>query len=133
MKRIFDAHTTFRRLRNRYRLVIINDDTYEEVVALRLTRMSVYVTFSTIFVVLVGLTVALITFTNLKYYLPGYGTQMQRKELIQYKTRIDSLEKSMQYKDQYLEHLKLVLSGNVKASSLDTVTLEIPEVETSLQ
>ncbi|MFN4284754.1 MAG: hypothetical protein ACK4E8_02200 [Lacibacter sp.] len=133
MKRIFDANTTIRRLRNRYRLVIINDDTYEEVVTLRLTRMSVYVTFSTIFVVLVGLTVALITFTNLKYYLPGYGTQAQRKELIQYKTRIDSLEKAMQYKDQYLEHLKLVLSGNVKPSALDTVPLEIPEVETSLQ
>lgn len=133
MKRIFDANTTIRRLRNRYRLVIINDDTYEEVVTLRLTRMSVYVTFSTIFVVLVGLTVALITFTNLKYYLPGYGTQAQRKELIQYKTRIDSLEKAMQYKDQYLEHLKLVLSGNVKPTALDTVPLEIPEVETSLQ
>ena len=133
MKSVFDANTTIQRLRNRYRLVIINDDTYEEVVTLRLTRMSVYVTFSTIFVVLIGLTVALITFTNLKYYLPGYGTQMQRKELIQYKIRIDSLERSMQYKDQYLDHLKLVLSGNVKSSSLDTVTLETPEVETSLQ
>lgn len=133
MKRIFDANTTIQRLRNRYRLVIINDDTFEEVVTLRLTRMSVYVTFSTIFVVLVGLTVALITFTNLKYYLPGYGTQMQRKELIQYKMRIDSLEKSTQYKDQYLEHLKQVLSGNAKAATLDTVLLEIPEVETTLQ
>ncbi|HMO32498.1 MAG TPA: hypothetical protein PKE07_05825 [Lacibacter sp.] len=131
MARVFDANNTLKRLRNRYRLVIMNDDTYEEVVTFKLTRMSVYVTFSTIFVLLVGLTVALITFTNLKYYLPGYGTQSQRKELIFYKTRIDSLEKSMQYKDQYLEHLRQVLSGNLKTTTLDTVTLETPELEQS--
>ncbi len=129
MARLFDATDTIKRLRNRYRLVIMNDDTFEEVITFKLTRLSVYVTFSTIFVLLVGLTVALITFTNLKYYLPGYGTQSQRRELIQYKARIDSLEKSMQFKDQYLENLKKVLSGNMKSTALDTATLEIPEFE----
>jgi hypothetical protein len=73
----------------------------------------------------------LITFTNLKYYLPGYGTQSQRKELILYKTKIDSLEKAMYYKDQYLDNLKKVLSGDMNA--LDTATLEIPQVEKSTQ
>ena len=108
----------------------MNDDTFEEVVTFKLSRMSVYITFSTFFVLLVGLTVALITFTNLKYYLPGYGTQSQRKELILYKTKIDSLEKEMLYKDQYLDNLKKVLSGDVK-SNRDTITLTIPEVEKS--
>lgn len=131
MARLFDPNSTLKRLRNRYRLVIMNDDTYEEVVTFKLSRLSVYVTFSTMFVLLVGLTVALITFTNLKYYLPGYGTQSQRKELILYKTKIDSLEKAMQYKDQYLDNLKKVLSGDIKA--LDTATLEIPQVEKSTQ
>ena len=68
-----DAGDTFQRLRNRYRLVVMNDDTYEEVVTFRLSRMSVYIMLSTIFVLLVGLTVALIVFTPLKYYIPGYG------------------------------------------------------------
>jgi hypothetical protein len=81
------------------------------------------------FVLLVGLTVALITFTNLKYYLPGYGSQSQRKELILYKTKIDSLERAMQYKDQYLDNLKKVLSGDI--NTLDTTTLTIPELEKS--
>lgn len=130
MARLFDADNTLKRLRNRYRLVVMNDDTYEEVVTFKLSRMSVYITFSTIFVLLVGLTVALITFTNLKYYLPGYGTQSQRKELILYKTKIDSLEKAMLYKDQYLENLKKVLSGDIKTTR-DTTTLTIPEVEKS--
>lgn len=132
MARLFDADSTLKRLRNRYRLVVMNDDTYEEVVTFKLSRLSVYITMSTIFVLLVGLTVALITFTNLKYYLPGYGTQTQRKELIQYKTKIDSLERSMQYKDQYLENLKKVLSGDLK-NMPDTATLEIPEVEQTRQ
>ena len=130
MARLFDADNTLKRLRNRYRLVVMNDDTYEEVVTFKLSRLSVYITFSTIFVLLVGLTVALITFTNLKYYLPGYGTQSQRKELILYKTKIDSLEKAMLYKDQYLDNLKKVLSGDIKTSR-DTATLTIPEVEKS--
>jgi predicted PurR-regulated permease PerM len=130
MAKLFDADTTLKRLRNRYRLVVMNDDTYEEVVTFKLSRLSVYITLSTIFVLLVGLTVALISFTNLKYYLPGYGTQSQRKELMLYKTRIDSLERGSLQKDLYLESLKKVLSGNVN-SVIDTMPLKIPEVEKS--
>ena len=55
-----DAGSTLKRLRNRYRLVVMNDDTYEEVVTFKLSRLSVYVMLSTVFVLLVGLTVALI-------------------------------------------------------------------------
>jgi len=132
MARLIDADSTLKRLRNRYRLVVMNDDTYEEVVTFKLSRLSVYITLSTIFVLLVGLTVALITFTNLKYYLPGYGTQSQRKELILYKTKIDSLEKASSQKDTYLESLKKVLSGDAK-TTIDTATLKIPEVEKSTQ
>ena len=129
MARLIDADSTLKRLRNRYRLVVMNDDTYEEVVTFKLSRLSVYITLSTIFVLLVGLTVALITFTNLKYYLPGYGTQSQR---ILYKTKIDSLEKASIQKDMYLESLKKGLSGDVKTTK-DTATLKIPEVEKSTQ
>jgi hypothetical protein len=130
MSRLFPNTDTFKRLRNRYRLVIINDDTFEEIVKFKLTRMSVYVSFSMIFVMLVGLTVALITFTNLKYYLPGYGTQSQRKELIYYKKTIDSLEQSVKNKEVYLNHLKQVLAGDMKAlSQLDTSLIEVPEYE----
>ena len=66
-----DANTTLKRLRNRYRLVVMNDDTYEEVVTFKLSRLSVYVVLSSIFVILVTFTVALIVFTPLKQYVPG--------------------------------------------------------------
>ncbi len=124
----FDANSTFRRLRNRYRLVIMNDDTYEEVVTFKLSRLSVYVTLSTIFVLVTGLTVALIVFTPLKLYIPGYGDVNATRELRELKMKTDSLERSMKYKDQYLVNLQNVLQGNVPLN-IDTTTLEIQEVE----
>ena len=123
-----DAGTTLKRLRNRYRLVIMNDDTYEEVVTFRLSRMSVYIAFSTIFVLLVGLTVALIVFTPLKYYIPGYGSASIGREYRQLKYVTDSLEKQVQYQDRYISDLKKVLSGDM-AVTLDTTKLDVPRDE----
>ncbi len=47
-----DANNTFKRLRNHYRLVVMNEDTYEEVVKFKLSRLSVYIVLSTTFVLL---------------------------------------------------------------------------------
>ena len=124
----FDANSTLKRLQNRYRLVVMNDDTYEEVVTFKLSRLSVYIALSTIFVLLTGLTVALIVFTPLRLYIPGYGEVNATKELRELKMRTDSLEQSVRYKDQYLNNLKSVLQGNVNVN-LDTTTLAIPKTE----
>lgn len=123
-----DAGNTLQRLRNRYRLVIMNDDTYEEVVTFRLSRMSVYVMLSTIFVLLVGLTVALIVFTPLKYYIPGYGDVRVDREYRQLKYVTDSLEKQLSYQSQYIDGLKKVLAGNTDVR-LDTTQLVVPRTE----
>lgn len=128
MAKLFDADSTLKRLRNRYRLVVMNDDTYEEVVTFKLSRMSVYVLLSTIFVVLTGLTVALIVFTPLKLYIPGYGDVNNTRELRELKMRTDSLEQSARYKDQYLQSLKSVLQGNASVK-LDTTALNMPAPE----
>ncbi|MFN3298807.1 MAG: hypothetical protein ACK41Z_01295 [Sediminibacterium sp.] len=121
---------TFKRLRNTYRLVIMNDDTYEEMVAFRLSRLSVYIGLSTVFVLLVGFTIALIAFSPLKYYIPGYGTKESRAALQVLKIRTDSLENEIRYKEQYLEGIKKVLAGD-KPATLDTVPLALPKVEAS--
>ena len=123
---ILDDNNTFKRRSNTYRLVIMNDDTYDEVVAFRLSRTSVYVGFSVSFILLVGLTIALIAFTPLKYYIPGYGTKESQTALQLLKIRTDSLEQTLHYKEQYLEGIKKVLSeGNAK--QLDTIPLKLPE------
>ena len=121
-----DTSSTLKRLQNRYRLVVMNDDTYEEVVTFKLSRLSVYIAMSTVFVLLISFTVALIVFTPLKYYIPGYGNRQSKTELQVLKIRTDSLEQSMKYKDQYLNNLKKILSGGIP-NKLDTVALAIPK------
>ena len=124
----FDANSTLKRLQNRYRLVVMNDDTYEEVVTFKLSRMSVYITLSTIFVLLTSLTVALIVFTPLRLYIPGYGDINATKELRELKVKTDSLEQAVRYKEQYLDNIKNVLQGNVPLK-LDTTKVEVPKSE----
>lgn len=126
-----DAGSTLKRLQNRYRLVVMNDDTYEEVVTFKLSRMSVYVMLSTIFVLLVGLTVALIVFTPLKYYIPGSNTDYKSaSELRQLKYRVDEAEKQNLYKAQYIDGLKNALGGN-SSLQLDTTKILLPKDDIS--
>jgi hypothetical protein len=123
-----DAGTTLKRLRNRYRLVVMNDDTYEEVVTFKLSRFSVYVMLSSIFVLLVGLTVALIVFTPVKYYIPGYGSAKADREYRQLKYVTDSLDKQLSYQTQYINSLKKVFSGDSEMK-LDTTRIQVPKEE----
>lgn len=124
----FDANSTLKRLQNRYRLVVMNDDTYEEVVTFKLSRLSVYIVLSTIFVLLTGLTVALIVFTPLRMYIPGYGDVNATTELRELKLKVDSLEEVMNNEDSYLKSVQDVLQGNVTVN-LDTTLLNIPPAE----
>jgi hypothetical protein len=130
MAKLIDTKATLQRLRNRYRLVIMNDDTYEEVATFKLNRLSVYIALCTVFVVLVGLTVALIVFTPLKYYIPGYGDQAERRLMINMKIRADSLEQQLRYRDAYWDNVKKVLNGEAPGN-IDTTTLAIPNLEKS--
>lgn len=124
----FNANSTLKRLQNRYRLVVMNDDTYEEVVTFKLSRMSVYIALSTIFVLLTGLTVALIVFTPLRLYIPGYGDVNATKELRELKVKTDSLEQAVRYREQYLDNLRNVLQGNAPLK-LDTNAIDVPRPE----
>jgi hypothetical protein len=128
MSAVSGKQSRFKRLTNRYRLVIMNDHTYEEVVTFKLTRLSVYVVSCFVFVMLVGLTTALIVFTPMKYYIPGYGSQSERKELARLKLKADELEKQMHYREAYWENVKNILQGKT-ALSLDTTSISIPDME----
>ncbi|HPH23859.1 MAG TPA: hypothetical protein PLW32_08260 [Chitinophagaceae bacterium] len=125
-----NTENTLKRLRNRYRLVVMNDDTYEELVTFKLSRLSVYIGVSTMMVVVIGFTIALIAFTPLKYYIPGYGTRQSRADLQLLKMRTDSLEQSIKMKDQYLESVKKVLNGTTPTQR-DTVPIQVERKEIS--
>jgi len=125
-----ENEATVKRRQNRYRLVVMNDDTYEEVVTFKLSRFSVYVLMSTIFVVLIGLTVALIVFTPLKYYIPGYDDLKIGRDYRELKYRTDSLEQQVNYQARYIDGLKKVLKGDVSVK-LDTTKINLPKEDYS--
>lgn len=116
-----------KRLRNRYKLIIINEDTFEEVVSFKLTRLSVYIAMSATFILMVSLTTTLIIFTPLKYYLPGvgYGNVRQLKEYQNLKIRTDSMERSLVQQQQYLDNIEKII--NNKVPKLDTTLLPVPK------
>ena len=84
-----DIDNTFKRTSNTYRLVVMNDDTFDEVVAFRISRRSVYLGISISFILLVGLTIGIIAFTPLKYYIPGYGTKEKAEKTIKIINKLD--------------------------------------------
>ena len=122
-----DVNHTLKRLRSHYRLVIMNEDTFEEVIKFKLTRMSVYIVFSTIFILMIGLTASLIICTPLKYYLPGteMGNANQVKEFRSLKIRTDSMEQALKHQDDYLKNIQKVLQG--KITPQDTNKLPLPK------
>ena len=83
----------------------------------------------TIFVVLVGLTVALIVFTPLRYYIPGFGADYRAdREFRQMKYKSDSLERELKIQEQFRESLQKVLRGDV-TTKLDTTQIAVPKEE----
>jgi hypothetical protein len=127
MSKISD-NTTLKRLRNHYRLVIMNDDTFEEVIKFRLTRISVYIAMSTVFLLLVSLTVALLVLTPLKFYIPGYGKKENKTELQLLKMRTDSLQQALEYNQQYLDGIKKALGADNEQRDTTTLKVSKPDV-----
>jgi hypothetical protein len=123
------GNTSLKRLRSRYRLVVMNEDTYDEVVAFKLTRLSVYIALSTLFVILVGITVALIAFTPLKLYIPGYGEAQKAREYEVLKMKADSIELNLIKKQEYIDNIEKVLKGDIVPR--DTTLLKLKNAEKS--
>lgn len=105
----------------------MNDDSFEEVITFKLSRISVYITLSVIFIVMVLFTTILLAFTPLKYYIPGYGNKRSKTELQILKIKTDSLEMALKNKEQYLDGLKKVLTGNTPTIK-DTSVLKIENI-----
>jgi hypothetical protein len=124
-------NNTLKKLRHHYRLVIMNEDTFEEVIKFKLTRISVYIAMSSIFILLVGLTSALFVFTPLKYYLPGtgVGSTKQVREYRALKAKTDALEKELQNQQQFISNMQKVLKG--ENLPRDTNTLHLPTTDTT--
>lgn len=102
-----------KKLLHKYRLIILNEDTFEERFAIKLTRLNVFVLISISAVFLVAITTILIAFTPLREYIPGYSSTSLKRKATQLSYKTDSLQQALIINDQYLESIKRVLKGDV--------------------
>jgi murein DD-endopeptidase MepM/ murein hydrolase activator NlpD len=110
------------KIRNRYRLVVMNDDTFEEQFSLKLTPLNTVVLVGLVSILMIVLTVSLIAFTPLREYIPGYGTEINtRQELINLALKVDSLQYELSLRTAAMDNLKNIISGNISDDSTKNV------------
>lgn len=100
-----------RKLRDKYKLVILNDETYEEKLSFKLSRLNVFVATGTLAILLVIITTIIIAFTPLREYIPGYTDVSLYEQLYRIEELTDSLEADARQKSLFLENLRIVLGG----------------------
>ena len=98
-------------LRNKYRLVILNDDSFAEKFSLRLSPLGIIILFGSITIIMTTFVISIIAFTSLREYIPGYGNVNDRKDIISLNLKADSLENTLKSRDWYINNLLNVFSG----------------------
>ena len=118
--------TRVQRWRNKFRFVILNDDTFEELLTLKLSPLNIFV-FSVVTIVsTIALTTTVIAFTPLKELIPGYASSKLRREAIELALTTDSLTAAIDRNERYIQGVQRILQGEV----IDTVLQEL-ETDTS--
>jgi hypothetical protein len=108
----------YKNLKHKYRLVIYNETTFETEYNLFLSKLNVILLFSTFLLAGMILSICLISFTSVKYYLPGFGEEAVRKQLREVMTETEELRKRAKQNDLWVENVKQVLSGKIPASKI---------------
>lgn len=114
-----------RRIRDQYRLVILNEETLEERLSFKLSRLNVFIAIGLLSIILVLITTYIIAFTPLKEYIPGYTDVTLQRRIYELQLRSDSIAFAMRAQETYLENLKKVLGGDLpderEMTPVDTV------------
>lgn len=100
-----------KKLLHKYRLVVLNEDTFEERFAMKLTRLNVFIFGSLFALLLIGFTTIFIAFTPIREYIPGYTSPTLQKQAIALERKTDSLLSVTKMNERYMKSIKDVLSG----------------------
>jgi len=104
-----------RNWRDKYRFSISNDTTFEEVWRVRLTQYNAFLLVTFLVLFLIGATVSLIAFTNIREFIPGYPDVTMRRNILMSAIRLDSLEREIELRDKYFANLNSIIRGEKPA------------------
>lgn len=114
-----DGRSLMEKLRDKYRLVIQNDETFEEVASLKLSPLSVYVAISSLIVGTAILVTLLIIWTPLKRYIPGYGDFTRDSEVAELTAKVKNLEDEIQATRNYADNIRNIINGDYSKMTKD--------------
>ncbi len=102
-----------RKLTDKYRLVVLNENTFEERFALKLSRLNVFLFGSIFSVFLIVGTIVLIAFTPIKEYIPGYSSTQLKTDATRLTFKSDSLETKLAVLENYFRGIAPILTGEI--------------------
>lgn len=106
------------KLTNKYRLVVLNENTFEERFSLKLSRLNIYIFGGLFSVTLISATIILIAFTPLKEYIPGYSSTQLQKDAKKLTVDSDSLKNRLAMLENYTNSIKSVLTGELTSDAI---------------
>lgn len=117
-KRNTNKLSFWKRIRFKYKLSFINENTLEEVWSFRLSQLSVFISLGVFAFSLVAFTALIIIMTPIRNYLPGYLDVEVRKEIVQNALRADSLGRMIEIQNLYLKNVTGIISGTIELDSI---------------
>ncbi len=97
--------------RDKYRFTIRNDHTFEEVWRVVMTRYNAFLVITLVIVSIIAITASLISFTNLREFIPGYPDVAMRRNILMNAIRLDSLDMELRLRDKYFADINAIVSG----------------------
>jgi hypothetical protein len=97
------------KLRNKYRLVLLNDTHFGEVFSIRLTPINLLMLLSSVFLTFVLLIYLLISFTPAKRLVPGFGNTNNREAMMELNQRVEDLSRELKNKQLKIDALTDIL------------------------
>ena len=99
----------FKWVSDKHRLVLFNDETFQEERSLRLSRAKVIFFLIFVFVLISSFTVSVIIFTPIGYLMPERSNESLRMNIISMNQQIDTLEMEILKRDVYIDNMKNVV------------------------
>ena len=118
-----------KKLFTKNRLVILNEDTFEEIFSLRLTLMNVFVVATIGAMLIIFITTYIIAFTPLREYIPGYASTQLKKDATELALKSDSLSNALKKNEAYIQSLKKVLTGDLDYAKFNKDSIMATPIE----
>ena len=119
--------TLKRKLLNKRRFIIYNEDTLAESFSLKLTLMNVFVVATLGAILIIFVTTFIIAFTPLREYIPGYASTELKQQATELIIQSDSLLKVAKENNAYINSVKAVLKGDLEFAKLNKDSIQVAD------